>query len=119
MVAGGTVSIRLPKGTFKGHAKEKFIHHGSDIDDGGFKLIVFVRLTNSWMRRVNFESGSEAMSITTSANCSAYDITIGGNRGHASIRSQASSRIFIGKVHNLQKKLCTRSSATSLSLTKE
>ena len=84
--------------TFKGHAKEKFIHHGSDIDDGGFKLIDFVRLTNSWMRRVNFESVSEAMSITNSANCSAYDITIGGNRGHASIRSQASSRIFIGKV---------------------
>ena len=84
--------------TFKGHAKEKFIHHGSDIDDGGFKLIDFVRLTNSWMRRVNFESVSEAMSITSSANCSAYDITIGGNRGHASIRSQASSRIFIGKV---------------------
>lgn len=50
------------------------------------------------MRRVNFESVSEAMSITSSANCSAYDITIGGNRGHASIRSQASSRIFIGKV---------------------
>ena len=84
--------------TFKGHSKEKFIHHGSDIDDGGFKLIDFVRLTNSWIRRVNFESVSEAMSITSSANCSAYDIQIGGNRGHASIRSQASSRIFIGKV---------------------
>lgn len=84
--------------TFKGHAKEKFIHHGSDIDDGGFKLIDFVRLTNSWIRRVNFESVSEAMSITSSANCSAYDIQIGGNRGHAAIRSQASSRIFIGKV---------------------
>lgn len=84
--------------TFKGHAKEKFIHHGSDIDDGGYKLIDFVRLTNSWIRRVNFESVSEAMSITSSANCSAYDIRIGGNRGHASIRSQASSRIFIGKV---------------------
>lgn len=28
--------------TFKGHAKEKFIHHGSDVDDGGFKLIDFV-----------------------------------------------------------------------------
>ena len=84
--------------TFKGHAKEKFIHHGSDIDDGGFKLIDFIRLTNSWIRRVNFESVSEALSITNSANCSAYDIQIGGNRGHASIRSQASSRIFIGKV---------------------
>ena len=84
--------------TFKGHSKEKFIHHGSDIDDGGFKLIDFVRLTNSWIRRVNFESVSEAMSITSSANSSAYDIQIGCNRGHASIRSQASSRIFIGKV---------------------
>lgn len=84
--------------TFKGHAKEQFMHHGSDIDDGGFKLIDFVRLTNSWIRRVNFESVSEAMSITSSANCSAYDIQIGGNRGHAAIRSQASSRIFIGKV---------------------
>ncbi|MBR8706068.1 DUF4955 domain-containing protein [Bacteroides pyogenes] len=84
--------------TFKGHAKEKFIHHGSDVDDGGFKLIDFVRLTHSWIRRVNFESVSEAMSITSSANCSAYDIQIGGNRGHSSIRSQASSRVFIGKV---------------------
>lgn len=65
--------------TFKGYAKEKFIHHGSDIDDGGFKLIDFVRLTNSWICRVNFESVSEAMSIASSANCSAYDITIGGN----------------------------------------
>lgn len=84
--------------TFRGNAKEKFIHHGSDEDDGGFKLIDFVRLAHSWIRRVNFESVSEAMSITHSANCSAYDIRIGGNRGHSSIRSQASSRIFIGKV---------------------
>ncbi|MCI7071548.1 MAG: DUF4955 domain-containing protein [Bacteroides pyogenes] len=84
--------------TFKGHAKERFVHHGSDVDDGGFKLIDFVRLTHSWIRRVNFESVSEAMSITSSANCSAYDIQIGGNRGHSAIRSQASSRIFIGKV---------------------
>ena len=59
--------------TFKGHAKEKFIHHGSDIDDGGFKLIDFVRLTNSWMRRVNFESVSEAMSINGARGCVACD----------------------------------------------
>lgn len=84
--------------TFKGNAKEKFIHHGSDADDGGYKLVDFIRLTNSWMRRVNFESVSEASSIVNSANCSVYDIQINGNRGHAAIRSQASSRIFIGKV---------------------
>ena len=56
------------------------------------------RLTNSWMRRVNFISVSEANSITSSANVSAYDIKIDGNRGHAAIRSQGSSRVFIGKV---------------------
>ena len=27
-----------------------------------------------------------------------YDVVIDGNRGHAAIRSQASSRVFIGKV---------------------
>lgn len=84
--------------TFKGDAVEKFVHHKNSIHDGGFKPIDFVRLTNSWIRRVNFESVSEAMSITNSANCSAYDIKIGGKRGHSAIRSQASSRIFIGKV---------------------
>lgn len=50
------------------------------------------------MRRVNFISVSEANSITSSANVSAYDIKIDGNRGHAAIRSQGSSRVFIGKV---------------------
>lgn len=84
--------------TFKGNAKADFAHHGSAADDGAYKPIDFVRLTNSWMRRVNFESVSECASIVNSANVSVYDIHIGGNRGHASIRSQASSRVFIGKV---------------------
>ena len=59
-----------------------------------------IRLTNSWMRRVDFESVSEAHSFVNSANSSAYDIEISGNRGHSAIRSQASSRIFIGKVYD-------------------
>lgn len=87
--------------TFKGEAKADFMHHRPNVDgadDGAFKPIDFVRLTNSWMRRVDFVSVSEASSITSCANVSAYDIRISGNRGHAAIRSQASSRIFIGKV---------------------
>ena len=50
------------------------------------------------MRRVKFTSVSEATSIINSANVSAYDITIDGNRGHSAIRSAGSSRVFIGKV---------------------
>lgn len=84
--------------TFVGQAKENFVHHGSWEDDGAYKPIDFVRMTNSWMRRVGFRSVSEAFTISSSANVSAYDITIEGNRGHSAIRSQASSRVFIGKV---------------------
>lgn len=83
---------------FEGNAKPEFVHHGSGADDGGYKLIDFVRLTNSWMRRVDFRSVSEASSITNCANVSVYDVRISGNRGHSAIRSQASSRVFIGKV---------------------
>ena len=84
--------------TFVGNAKPDFYHHGSAKDDSGFDPINVMRVTNSWIRRVNFESVSEAFSFVNSANCSGYDIHIGGNRGHAAVRSQASSRIFIGKV---------------------
>lgn len=84
--------------TFEGNAKDDFGHHASAADDGAYKPIDFVRLTDSWMRRVNFVSVSEASSLTSCANVSVYDVNISGNRGHSAIRSQASSRIFIGKV---------------------
>lgn len=83
-----------------GHARNDFKHHGDNNDDGAFKPIQMIRLTNSWMRRVNFESVSEAHSFVSCANVSAYDIEISGNRGHSAIRSQASSRVFIGKVYD-------------------
>ncbi len=81
--------------TFKGYAKADFSHHASWEDDGGYKPISFNRLTNSWIRRVGFESTSEACSIISCANVSAYNIYMSGNRGHSSVRSQASSRVLI------------------------
>ncbi len=84
--------------TFAGHSKENFGHHASWKDDGAYKPLQLMRVTDSWIRRVDFRDVSEAASIVSSANCSAYDIEISGNRGHAGVRSQSSSRIFIGKV---------------------
>ncbi len=84
--------------TFEGNAKERFDHHATWEDDGAYKPVDMIRLTDSWMRRVRFTSVSEACSIVSCANVSAYDIEIDGNRGHAAIRSQASSRVFIGAV---------------------
>ncbi len=84
--------------TFVGDAKEDFVHHASWQDDGGYKPVSMTRMVNSWMRRVDFESVSEACSIISSANVSVFDSHISGKRGHSSIRSQGSSRVFIGKV---------------------
>ena len=82
--------------TFAGYAKDDFIHHASWEDDGAFKPLSMTRHVNSWVRRVDFSSVSEACSIITCANVSVYDCNITGNRGHAAIRSQGSSRVFIG-----------------------
>ena len=87
--------------TFKGYAKSDFIHHGSWEDDGAYKPLTMTRLTNSWLRRVRFTSVSEACSVTRSANVSVYDVIIDGNRGHSAIRSQQSSRVFIGAVRDV------------------
>lgn len=82
--------------TFVGRAEKEFVHHASWHDDGAYKPLSMTRLTNSWIRRVDFESVSEGCSVITSANVSVYDCKITGNRGHAAIRSQGSSRVFIG-----------------------
>ncbi len=87
--------------TFKGNAKADFKHHGSWEDDGAYKPINLMRLTNSWMRRVRFTDVSECSSIVNCANVSVYDVEITGKRGHSAIRSQGSSRVFIGKVTDL------------------
>ena len=87
--------------TFAGNAKERFDHHLSWEDDGAFKPVSMTRVVNSWMRRVDFVSVSEACSIIESANVSVYDCEISGNRGHSAIRSQASSRVFIGAVRDI------------------
>ncbi len=84
--------------TFEGFAQEGYVHHGSWEEDGAYKPINLMRLTNSWMRRVRFLNVSEASSIIYSANISIQDIIIEGNRGHSAIRSQCSSRVFMGKV---------------------
>ena len=81
--------------TFKGNAVADFEHHKDWNHDGGYKPLSMNRVVNSWIRRVGFVSTSEACSIVNSANVSAYDISMSGNRGHAAVRSQSSSRVLI------------------------
>lgn len=83
--------------TFKGNAPSGYVHH-TDNYDGAYKIVNMQRIVNGWMRRVKFTSVSEASSIIECAQVSVYDVDIDGERGHSSIRSQSSSRVFLGKI---------------------
>ena len=91
--------------SFVGQAITPYYHHGEGQDaskawlyDSGYMPLQLSRVVNSWVRNVSFESVSEAVTFGESANCSAYNISITGNRGHSAVRAQGSSRVFIGKV---------------------
>lgn len=85
---------------FVGNFKEKFVHHKDAIHDSGFKMLTFLRQVNGWIRRCRFTDVSEGVSIQRSANVSVYSCHITGNQGHSAIRSEASTRIFIGAVQD-------------------
>lgn len=95
--------------SFVGNALDGYAHHGEGHAeqakvgwqyDGAYKPLLLQRVVNSWVRNVHFESASEALTFAESANSSAYDIRISGKRGHSAVRSQGSSRVFIGKVRD-------------------
>ncbi|EFI03119.1 MULTISPECIES: DUF4955 domain-containing protein [Bacteroides] len=95
--------------SFVGNALDGYAHHGEGHTeqakvgwqyDGAYKPLLLQRVVNSWVRNVHFESVSEALTFAESANSSAYDIRISGKRGHSAVRSQGSSRVFIGKVRD-------------------
>ena len=85
---------------FEGYSTEYFHHHASWEDDGAYKPLNFMRLVNSWLRRVDFRSVSECMTFQDCANSLCLDIEISGNRGHSAVRMANSSRGFIGKVYD-------------------
>ncbi len=74
--------------------------HLSAAYDEAYKLLNFSRIVNGWIRRVDFVNVSEAATLMMCANVSVYDINISGNIGHSAIRSQESTRVFIGKVRD-------------------
>ena len=95
--------------SFVGNALDGYAHHGEGHAeqakvgwqyDGAYKPLLLQRVVNSWVRNVHFESVSEALTFAYSKQRTAYDIRISGKRGHSAVRSQGSSRVFIGKVRD-------------------
>lgn len=96
--------------TFEGNSVTPYYHHGdgASLDeawkhDSEYKMILMMKLVNSWVRNVRFISTSDPLTFSESANCSAYNIEIGGNRGHGAVRAAGSTRIFMGAVCDMSR----------------
>lgn len=85
---------------FVGNFQENFVHHQNATHDSGFKMLTLLRQVNSWVRRCRFTDVSEALSVQRSANVSVFSCSITGNQGHSAIRSEASTRVFIGAIED-------------------
>ncbi len=85
---------------FVGDFQDEFNHHADDLHDGGWKLLDMKGVVNSWVRRCRFTDVSAAATVRQSANVSIFDSSITGNIGHHAVSADASSRIFIGAIHD-------------------
>jgi hypothetical protein len=82
---------------FKGNFTDKFVHHRSAVDDGGWSMLQITSHANGWLKDCTFENVSNAARIQQSANYSVMNCRIIGNAGHAAISSEGSSRVLIAK----------------------
>ena len=82
---------------FKGNFHDKFVHHRSAIDDGGWSLLMISGQANSWMKDCIFEDVNNAARVQQCANYTVLNCKIIGNGGHAAISSEGSSRVLIAK----------------------
>jgi hypothetical protein len=86
---------------FMGSWTEPFVHHQDAIHDGGWSLVSFFRVTDSWIRRCSFIDVNRAVSISNSANVSVYHTTLAGNKGHSSIAVGDSYGVWVGLSEDL------------------
>ena len=92
------VGVGVENLAFVGNFQEQFVHHQNATHDSGFKMLTYLRQANGWVRNCRFTDVSEGLSVQKSANVSVLSCIINGNQGHSAIRSEASTRIFIGKI---------------------
>lgn len=82
---------------FKGNFHDKFVHHRSAIDDGGWSLLQINGQVNGWLKDCIFEDVSNAARVQQCANYTVLNCKMIGNGGHTAISAEGSSRVLIAK----------------------
>lgn len=85
---------------FAGDWQDRFIHHRSWMDDGGYSMLSMDGVVNSWIRDCVFSDVNCAGSISRSAQVSVLDSVIEGNPGHSAIRFANSTNCLMARVND-------------------
>lgn len=85
---------------FVGNYQKEFEHHGSAVDDGGWKFWQLGGVANSWVHNCRFKNCSGSLSFNYSAYCTALNIKIEGYGGHTAVRESGSTGILIGLIND-------------------
>ncbi len=83
---------------FVGNWRDRFRHHRSFLDDGGWSGLSFSKCVNGWIRDCRFTDWSRAVSIKASAAVTASDLVLDGNEGHNAITVNDSSHVLVRDV---------------------
>jgi len=83
---------------FVGNWKDKFVHHRSWEHDSGYHLLMFSRLTNSWVRNCRFTDCNVAAIVGQSANISIINCEVTGNGGHEAITANHATNVLLANL---------------------
>ncbi|MGJ8639741.1 MAG: DUF4955 domain-containing protein [Opitutaceae bacterium] len=83
---------------FVGNWTERFIHHRSALDDGGWSAIKINNVANSWIRRCTFTNWNYGVEIRSSSAVSVLQVSILGNQAHFSTHTRGGYGVLIGLV---------------------
>ncbi len=85
---------------FVGGWEQRFMHHRSALDDGGWSILKFQNLANSWIRRCAFVNVNYGLTIRNSSQISVLNVNLEGNQGHHGIHARGGYGVLIGLVRD-------------------
>ncbi|TXE06293.1 DUF4955 domain-containing protein [Seonamhaeicola algicola] len=87
--------------TFEGNWTKEFVHHRSAQDDGGWSILSITKSVNSWVKNCTFKNVNRVLTFSSSAACTALNITINGAIGHSAVNTSGSTHVLLAKINDV------------------
>lgn len=86
--------------TLKGNWQGDFSHHKNGVHDGGWSMLRFNNVNNSWVKNVTFEDVNVGLTAANTAASTFTDVNFIGNPGHLSLDINSSTHVLAKNIHD-------------------